>query len=311
MPDAAVEVASKAHSRAPRIAGHPGRAPRLRPPAFTWLLAAGILSGCAGLHPGLPADREIGQFTGQFTGQGFGQAMEQAAGQAAEPSNDSTAAIPSGSAGDLIRNGKLIFDQTPKYASAYVGAKLSCSDCHLQSGTMPMASPMIDLANLFPLYTQRAGRVISLQERIIECFVRSENGRPPGADSQTIRALTAYVEWLSRDGVKGKPYSGRGLVKLPALVGNPESGSKLYQSQCAACHGADGAGMPPALPPLWGPNSYNDGAGIDQPAKMAAFLKTNMPLNHPGSLSPQDAFDLGAFLHTMPRPAMNPAYKSY
>ena len=237
-----------------------------------------------------------------------GQAATQAAGQS---SGQGAAAIPAGSAGDLIRSGKLVFDQTPKYASAYVGAKLSCSDCHLQSGTMPKASPMIDLANLFPLYTERAGRVISLQERIVECFVRSENGPPPGTDSQPIRALTAYVDWLSRDGVKGKPYSGRGLVELPELVGNAENGKTIYKAQCAACHGSDGAGMPPAIPPLWGPDAYNDGAGIDQPAKMAAFLQPNMPQNHPGSLTPQQAFDLGAFLHGMPRPAMNPAYKRY
>ncbi len=66
----------------------------------------------------------------------------------------------------LIHQGKLIFDETPKYASSYVGNKLACSDCHLQSGTAPYASPMIDLSGLFPMFSKRAGHVISIQNRI-------------------------------------------------------------------------------------------------------------------------------------------------
>jgi thiosulfate dehydrogenase len=65
------------------------------------------------------------------------------------------------------------------------------------------------------------------------------------------------------------------------------------------------------LPPLWGQNSYNDGAGMNNPKKMAAFLIHNMPLNHPDALTPQDAFNVAAFVHTMPRPKFNQAYKNY
>jgi thiosulfate dehydrogenase len=222
-----------------------------------------------------------------------------------------TAAIPSGNKGQQIRLGKLIFDQTPKYASAYVGNRLSCSDCHIRSGTASHAAPMIDIANIFPSYNKRAGRVISLQERFQECFTRSENGSPLPLGSEEMNALTAYVGWLSRDGVKGQAYQGRGFVKLPALTGDPGKGKAIYASECSSCHRTDGAGAPPVLPPLWGPNSYSDGAGMDDPKKMAAFLIHNMPQNHPGTLTPQDAFDVAAFVHTMPRPKFNQAYKSY
>ena len=33
----------------------------------------------------------------------------------------------------------------------------------------------------------------------------------------------------------------------------------------------------PVLPPVWGPDSYNDGAGMNNPEKTAAFLLHNMP----------------------------------
>lgn len=213
--------------------------------------------------------------------------------------------------GDLVRQGKLIFDQTPKYASAYVGNRLACSDCHLQSGTLAYSAPMIDVANIFPRYNKRAGRVISIQERFQECFARSENGTPPPMESHEMKALTAYVDWLSRDGAKGQAYKGRGLGKLLDLTGNPARGKSIYASQCADCHGVHGEGIPPVLPPVWGPDSYNDGAGMDNPRKMAAFLIHNMPQNHPGTMRPQEAFDVAYFIHAMPRPKFNPAYKGY
>ncbi|MHB8302446.1 MAG: c-type cytochrome [Acidobacteriaceae bacterium] len=234
-----------------------------------------------------------------------------AAPRADKPAPIAAASIPSGAEGDLVHRGKLIFDQTPKYASAYVGNRLSCSDCHLKSGTANYSAPMIDLANLFPMYNKRAGRVISMQERFQECFTRSENGSPPPLDSPEMKALTAYVDWLSRDGVKGKPYAGRGLVKIADLKGNAKKGKILYADQCAVCHGADGAGIPPVMPPVWGPTSYNDGAGMDVPKKAAAFLIHNMPQDHPASLAAQDAYDVAEFLHAMPRPKFNTAYKVY
>jgi thiosulfate dehydrogenase len=170
---------------------------------------------------------------------------------------------------------------------------------------------MVDLAVMFPMYNRRAGRVIGLEERIQECFTRSENGKPLPPYSQEMLSLVAYINWLSRDGVKGAPYKGRGLVKLPEMVGNISRGKQEYASQCAGCHGADGTGVPPVLPPVWGPDSYNDGAGMNNPEKTAAFLLHNMPQNHPGTLTTQQAFDVAAYLHAMPRPKFNESYKGY
>ena len=211
----------------------------------------------------------------------------------------------------LAQQGQLIFDHTPKYAKKYVGNTLTCNDCHLESGTQAFSAPMIDLAGLFPMYSKRAGHVITLTNRIQECFVRSEAGTPPPANSKTMRALVAYIDWLSRSGVKGKPYQGRGLVPLPALTGDPVAGKAIYGAQCAMCHGVNGAGVPHVFPALWGNNSYNTGAGMNNPSKMARFVVHNMPQTHPGLLSPQQAYDVAAYIHTKPRPKFNPVYKSY
>ena len=229
----------------------------------------------------------------------------------AQPANPQQAVVPSGQEVELIHQGKLIFDETPKYASSYVGNKLTCNDCHIQSGTAAYAAPMIDLSGLFPMFNKRAGRVISLQNRIQECFTRSEAGRPLPEGSREMIALVAYIDWLSKDGVKGKAYRGRGLVKLPPLKGDPANGKSIYASQCTACHGNDGGGVPPLLPAVWGPGSYNDGAGMNDTAEMAAFVIHNMPQNHPGTLTPQQSYDVSTYIHTMPRPKFNQAYKNY
>jgi thiosulfate dehydrogenase len=232
-----------------------------------------------------------------------GAAQAKAAGGAVEPITAQQT--------ELIHQGKLIFDETPKYASEYVGNKLACSDCHIQSGTAAYAAPMVNLAGLFPMFNKRAGRIISLHNRIQECFSRSEAGKPLPEDSLQMKELVAYIDWLSRDEVKGQTYRGRGFVKLPALTGDPVRGRAIYASQCAGCHGSDGAGVPPILPAVWGNDSYNDGAGMNNPVKMAAFVEHNMPQNHPGSLTSQQAYDVATYIHTMPRQKLNPAYKHY
>ncbi len=220
--------------------------------------------------------------------------------------------IPSGPLGDSIRLGLNIFKNTPKYASSYVGNKLSCSDCHLQDGIAAYSSPLVGVPGTFPAYNQRAHRVITFEERIQECFVRSENGsRMIPADSVEMTALVAYMQWISRGQPAGKTPPGRGLVRLPALNGNLTRGEVIYAKRCSSCHGAHGAGIAHFFPPVWGNDSFNTGAGMDHPAKMAAFVQHNMPLNSPGSLTAQQAFDVSAYIDSKPHPAFNTAYKSY
>ena len=56
------------------------------------------------------------------------------------------------------------------------------------------------------------------------------------------------------------------------------------------------------FPPLRGPGSFNDGAGMSKVDKMARFVKANMPKTSPGSLTVQQAFDVAAFVTAKPHP---------
>lgn len=226
-----------------------------------------------------------------------------------QPPPDSS--IPEGPLGDSIRRGAVIFNETPLYATANTGGKLSCANCHAEGGIQPYASPMVGLPKLFPMYNARAGHMISLKDRIQECFVRSENGKPLNYNGDTMKDLVDYITWLSQPEPGRQPFEGRGLVKLPHLKPDPKHGEQIYYEQCAGCHGNNGEGHAPMFPPLWGPNSFNDGAGMDRISKMAAFVQHNMPQNRMGILSPQEAYDVAAFVHQQPRPAFNQAYKHY
>jgi thiosulfate dehydrogenase len=221
------------------------------------------------------------------------------------------ATIPKGPLGDSIRLGLNIFRDTPRYASRYAGNKLSCSNCHLQNGVAAYASPLIGVPGLFPMYRERSGRVITFADRINECMTRSENGRPFPYRSPELIGLIAYMQWLSQGWPVGKAFPTRGFVKLPALKGDPANGAKIYAQQCAVCHQKNGAGTPPNFPPLWGPASFNNGAGMSHVDKMAAFVQHNMPQTHPGSLTPQQAYDVSAYVESKPRPKFDTRYSIY
>lgn len=141
--------------------------------------------------------------------------------------------IPRGPAGKKIRLGQRIFERTPRYAAQYVGNQMNCADCHLQAGREPYSAPLVGVPGMFPAYSERAGRRITLTERIQECFVRSENGRPPAASGRVMAALLAYMDWLSQGQPRGVPYPGRGLVDLPSLHGDAGRGATIYARQCS------------------------------------------------------------------------------
>jgi len=219
--------------------------------------------------------------------------------------------VSDGQKRESIRLGSLLFNETPVYGSAYVNSRISCTNCHLQGGSAPYASPMVGIVGSFPMYSKRAGRPISLEDRIQECITRSENGKPLPHDSREMVALTAYINWLSEPHPNQISFSGRGLEALPEFTPDPAHGAGVYAAQCAGCHGVNGEGRRPLFPPLWGPRSFNDGAGMNGIEKMAAFVQYNMPHNRKGILSPQDAFDVAAYIHAQPRPAFNHEYDRY
>ncbi|MEZ8279162.1 c-type cytochrome [Vibrio splendidus] len=109
--------------------------------------------------------------------------------------------------------------------------------------------------------------------------------------------------------------AGRGYPKID----NPEQepsiarGEKVYQTSCQTCHGQNGEGIKGAdgrsyLPPLWGENSFNWGAGMHRVNTAAYFIYENMPLGKSQQLSIQDAWDVAAFVNSHERP-QDPRYK--
>ena len=57
------------------------------------------------------------------------------------------------------------------------------------------------------------------------------------------------------------------------------------------------------FPPLWGPDSFNDGAGMHRVLTAARFIKARMPFGQP-DLTDAQAFDVAAYINSQPRPAM-------
>lgn len=210
--------------------------------------------------------------------------------------------FPQGQYGQLVRQGWHIFTDTPKYASQFVGNALSCADCHLDAGTQADAAPMWGAVPMYPRYQAKFKRVVTLEERLQQCFEFSERGWQPPLDSKEILALSAYAHWTA----KGKPIGvlpkGAGFPVMPhtGKDADPIAGEQVYTAQCASCHGANGQGLKSGgkwlFPPLWGLNSFAQGAGMSSAAMAARFIWANMPLGKPFSLTPQQAKDAAAYM---------------
>lgn len=196
-----------------------------------------------------------------------------------------------------------------------VGDDLNCTSCHLNAGTVADGSPYVGITAFFPSYGARAGKVITMEDRINGCFRRSMNGKPLAKDGEPMQAMLAYYDWMKGETKPEDKVEGRGIGKIDeTLVPDPVRGKEIYAAQCAACHGADGEGVKDAAgrvvyPPLWGDRSFNIGAGMARTYKAAAFVKQNMPIamhdKFPlgqGGLSDQDAVDVAEYFSHMPRP---------
>ena len=65
------------------------------------------------------------------------------------------------------------------------------------------------------------------------------------------------------------------------------------------------------LPPLWGKDSFNDGAGMARTYTAAAFVKHNMPLGQGGTLTDQEALDVAEYFTHQPRPVFSGKAKDW
>lgn len=198
-----------------------------------------------------------------------------------------------------------ILIHTPHLLPENVGGTLSCTNCHFSAGnTLGGKGGSISLAGiaaLYPSYNQRSKEILTLEERVNNCFERSLNGKPLNFDSKEMKAIITYLHWISLDFPIYRPLPWRGLKPLKATrEPNLANGEKIYFANCANCHGKEGEGKI-RVPAIWGENSFNDGAGLNQLETLSAFIYANMPYKNE-SLSPEEALDVAAFLKKQPRP---------
>ena len=191
-----------------------------------------------------------------------------------------------------IRRGFLIVENTPEHAPQYVGNQLSCGNCHLNAGQRLRALPYTGIAGTFPISRRREGRLFTLEDRIRGCFMRSLDGEQPPYDSEELLAISAYIAWLSEGMPVGESpdWQGQNVIGAQSLIPieelDPVRGRELYLRHCTACHGVDGQGVDLQVVkpgPLWGPESWNDGAGLARVYTLAGYLRYAMPLTQPGS----------------------------
>ncbi|MGU3492517.1 c-type cytochrome [Xanthobacteraceae bacterium A53D] len=232
--------------------------------------------------------------------------------------------LPDDDFGRLVRYGRSVLKETSAHigpavadpAFRFAGNNMACADCHLNSGLKKFGLPLVAAAADYPAYSTRSGGEATLVDRLNSCMTRSMNGRPMPADARPMQGLVAYLDLLSKHIPEDARISGGGAGKMAELSrpADPTRGAAVFAQNCAACHRRDGLGVRRnpvdasfgyGVPPLWGADSFNDGAGLARLITFANFVHDNMPNGTDWlmpQLSPDDAWDVGAFVLSQPRP---------
>lgn len=208
---------------------------------------------------------------------------------------------------EVVKFGEAIVKSTTTHplSKEYVGNALNCTSCHLDNGKHEKAGTFLGTATAYPAWSPRENRVITLEDRVLNCFMRSCNGTRPPLGSQVSVAVTAYITSLSQGQslrMNSKRPVGPGAIQLLAIKADQadiKRGASLYASRCAECHQEDGQGDQDN-PPVWGERSYNDGAGLSSVENLAAWLKVAMPLDET-DLTDQQSLDIAAYVNSHER----------
>ncbi|WP_047244976.1 c-type cytochrome [Maribacter thermophilus] len=224
---------------------------------------------------------------------------------------------------DDVKYGYDLLTETPKFLGPEVadsemrstGNNLACKNCHLKTGTQVGAASWIGVTQRFPSFRGRSNSIGTIEDRINGCFERSMNGKKLPVDSKEMQAMKAYMEWLGEDMPEEriKEYKGFVSLKIPAEAVDLEQGKSIYTMECALCHGANGQGvkfpdgtMGYQYPPLWGQDSYNDGAGMHRVLTAAQFIKANMPFGQATKdrpkLTDEEAYHVAGYINNFMRP---------
>lgn len=219
---------------------------------------------------------------------------------------------------DLVRYGRELITST----ALYIGPNgtvmrntnaLNCQNCHLDAGTKPWGNNYGAVWSTYPKIRARSGKLETVVKRVNDCVERSLNGTALDSTSREMRAIVAYIEWLGTGIERDQKPKGSGIMELAFLdrAADPKRGEQVFHAKCSSCHGTDGQGMLKAdsitqlYPPLWGPLSYNSGAGLYRLSRFAGYVKANMPQGatyRAPQLTDEEAWDVAAYVNSQPRP---------
>lgn len=217
-----------------------------------------------------------------------------------------------------ITYGRELISHTAKYLGPNgsvlkISNGMNCQNCHLDAGTRIYGNNYGSVASTYPKFRARSGSNENIYKRVNDCFERSLNGKALDTLGKEMQAIKAYLTFLGSNVEKGKKAEGSGFKELAFLnrAANPEHGKTIYIEKCQSCHQTNGEGLLSldgkeySYPPLWGNNSYNDGAGLFRISNFAKYVKFNMPLGATYQLpilSDEEAWDIAAFVNTQARP---------
>ncbi len=198
-------------------------------------------------------------------------------------------------------------------AMRYSGTNMACASCHIDVGTRPGTLSLLQADSKYPRPSGRDGKVGDLRDRINGCMQRSMNGKPLPRNSLEMIAMETYIKDLGNQH-QAMSESHRMPIepeefREPDRAANVAAGKIVFEERCQVCHGSDGLGLlatgTPAegylFPPLWGPDSYNNGAGMTRVLTAARFIKARMPYGQ-ADLSDDQAYDVAAYINSHARP---------
>ena len=245
-----------------------------------------------------------------------------------EPLAESTPWKPKDAVSELssmpvkIKKGYFLIAETSKFMGPnaenpedrYSGNNLACANCHLQKGAQAGSGSWVGIIERFPQFGGRGNKIGTIEDRINGCMERSMNGKMLPVESDKMEAIVAYMKWLGEGLPENRKaeFKGYPQIQIPNVAVDLEKGNQVYKKECVICHGENGAGILSAdgksytYPPLWGPDSFNDGAGMNRVITSAEFIKSNMPYlqatwDNP-KLTDEEAYHVAGYINSFSRP---------
>lgn len=217
----------------------------------------------------------------------------------------------------LTETAKYLGPQAEKPEMRLAGNNLNCTNCHLEAGSKIGSGTWIGVTDRYPSFRGRSNAMGTIEDRINGCMERSMNGKMLDKESKEMKGMVAYMEWLG-EGIpedKVKEVAGFAKLDIPDRPVDLKKGKAIFMQQCIECHQEDGQGIKNEdfkngyqYPPLWGDDTYNDGAGMHRVLTAAQFIKANMPylvasIDDP-VLTDEEAFDVAGYINSFNRPIL-------